>query len=341
MKQTLSLLTLLLFTLTTTAFAQRTLIADNSGNPPEGDHVFPSLQAAIDAAVAGDIIHVVATGLSHGEVTISGKTDLEIYGAGFNPSLSAGALGKRSYVDDMIIKVSTDIKISGIEVLDDFFIQVESGVLSEDIILEKIYIRDALNIDGGRNVLVKKSLFRRLFAEDGSISQYADIVFTNNIISGNSFDGFQAQNALFTNNLIHGNSWINYFNCVFINNIISGTFRGTPTGNSFNTNLMSIEFGIGDNGNIGSNNVVKAFTLSQLFIDINIGTGTWDRFWDPTPKSEDVIGKATDGGDLGPTGGSDPYQLTSFSLPAITEFLAPTSVKKGNTFEVTIKAKGN
>ena len=339
MKSAISFLALILFSVS--ALAQRTLIADNSGNPPEGEHVFSSLQAAIDAAVAGDIIHVVATGLSHGEVTISGKNDLEIYGAGFNPSFSSGALGKRSYVDNFTIQVSSDILISGMEVRDDFFIRIQSGVVSEDIILEKIHIYDDLEINGGRNIIVKKSLFRNLYAEGGTSEQYSDIVFVNNIISGSTQDGFRAENALFANNLIHGNSWRRFFNNTFTNNIISGVSRGDAVGNSFNTNLMTSDFGIGNDGNIGSNNNIKTFTLIQLFSDPNIGTGVWGRFWDPTPKSEDVLGQATDGGDLGPTGGSDPYQLTSFSLPAITEFLAPTSVKKGNTFEVTIKAKGN
>jgi hypothetical protein len=64
------------------AIAQTTFIVDHNFNAPDGTHVFSTIQAAVNAAVAGDIIQIQPSPTAYGSVTINKQ--LTIMGIGFN-----------------------------------------------------------------------------------------------------------------------------------------------------------------------------------------------------------------------------------------------------------------
>lgn len=61
--------------------AQTIRIADNNPNRPTGTNIYPTIQAAVDAAVANDIVYVQPSPTSYGPVTINKKITLR--GIGF------------------------------------------------------------------------------------------------------------------------------------------------------------------------------------------------------------------------------------------------------------------
>ena len=78
------LTTSILTTLSFFLFSQNILVADNNPGAPSGSHVYSTLQAAIDASTAGDIIHVIPSATSYGTVEVTTANDsISIYGVGF------------------------------------------------------------------------------------------------------------------------------------------------------------------------------------------------------------------------------------------------------------------
>lgn len=77
---------LLLLLIGFTATAQTIRIADNNPNRPTGANIFSTLQAAIDAAVPGDIVYVQPSDIKYNEtVTISKR--IKLRGGGFTTDL--------------------------------------------------------------------------------------------------------------------------------------------------------------------------------------------------------------------------------------------------------------
>jgi hypothetical protein len=71
-----------------TGTAQTIRIADNNANRPTGVNIYATVQAAVDAAVAGDIVYVQPSLTSYGDVTINKQITLR--GIGFNTGKDLG-----------------------------------------------------------------------------------------------------------------------------------------------------------------------------------------------------------------------------------------------------------
>ena len=76
------IITLLLVLASPVLLAQTTYIVDHNFNAPTGAHVFSTIQAAVNAAVGGDIIQIQPSPTAYGNVTIN--KPLTIMGIGFN-----------------------------------------------------------------------------------------------------------------------------------------------------------------------------------------------------------------------------------------------------------------
>ncbi len=74
-------LTLLFTLLVFAASAQTIRIADNNANAPTGPNIYSTIQAAVNAAVANDIVYVQPSPTNYGPVTIDKKIILR--GIGF------------------------------------------------------------------------------------------------------------------------------------------------------------------------------------------------------------------------------------------------------------------
>ncbi len=84
MKRTTLLLIVIVLGLTTSA--QTIRIADNNANRPTGANIFSTIQAAVNAAVPGDIVYVQPSSTKYNEtVTISKR--IKLMGAGFTSDL--------------------------------------------------------------------------------------------------------------------------------------------------------------------------------------------------------------------------------------------------------------
>jgi len=344
-----SLLFLSFLFLTATAFAQNTLIVDNTGSAPTGDHVYTNLQTAIDAAQEGDIIHVMPSPTSYGDITIEkDNSGISIFGNGY----LATNIINRSMIGSTTIK-GDNIRLSGIT----FFSSTNSLVISSDDPLDKAnnIIIDNTEVEGYRLKVEYASnvLFKGCFitaSGQGSSSTRSEItnnsegvVFSNSIVLS-TFDDLY--NTEFYYTIIQGglgflsagilseNAFTN--SIILLSSLTSN--EDNITNNDFENNYSSTSLQIGTNGNIGADNIINEGVIDVFESD---GTNWLNEFNPNLPEGSSLIGAASDGSDLGVFGGSSPYSQTGISLPYIQELIAPLTIKKGSDTEVTIKAKGN
>ncbi|MEP1306659.1 MAG: hypothetical protein ABJK11_11665 [Balneola sp.] len=333
-----SLLFLSFLFLTATAFAQNTLIVDNTGSAPTGDHVYTNLQTAIDAAQEGDIIHVMPSPISYGNIDIVDKNNLSMIGVGINPQLLGTVSVEMSFLGQITLNNTSKIKLAGLS----------AGILrmlgnpSTELIVHNTRIT-GFSIDALTNSVFQNSFINTSVNSVVGPSS-SGIQFVNCIITG-VFSSIH--NSNFTNNIIYHQNNVfsnNILNSVFRNNIIIGyeQFTTDPanSGNSvYEYNFSELSLPISGT-NAGNNNI--STLTGELFTDGNIEFGViWNRIWSPELGDNNLINAGNDGTNIGPTGGAVPYTLDATPLPYIQELIAPLTIKKGTNTEVTIKAKGN
>jgi len=331
-------------------FAQQPTIhvANNNTNAPIGDHIYKSLQEAVNAASAGDIIHVVPSVTDYGEVTIEKK--LAIYGIGFYPDKDIRLI---SLVRNLYIGPNASgTQISGLVIIDHIGLAPNSSSTYSlnDIVIAncevpRIY-RECCNANILSNILIKSCVIRDYIAlpNDATLS---NALITNNIIFGyiSAGNATLINHNIFISTLGSGNKAFDYLSyCVVTNNIFYGRSPqsiNVSEGNQFNNNLSS---GTNDLpppasgvGNIGSNNIFAdpqftkvTSTTSYIFTDDF-------RLKAMSPGK----GKGSDGTEIGVFGGTTPFKPNGTPLPLIQVLNTSGVINKNDSLKITVKALAN
>ncbi len=330
-----SLLFLSFLFLTATAFAQNTLIVDNTGSAPTGDHIYTDLQEAIDAAQEGDIIQVMPSPNSYGSIIFETDiTGITIFGSGYLPNnIGVSQLGT-------VIVKGDEIRISGFEIssLDidsESATDKASNIFIENSELNRLQVFNAASIVFN-SCFINPALTSAVYPDFHRSS--SGIVISNSVILArfDNFNNTEAINSIFASsngiaNDISGNT--------FKDNIILTSIQSSSD-NQFINNFSIVQLSIGIDGNTGSDNIIDENATVENVFETD-GTNWLNEFNPNLPEGSSLIGAASDGSDLGVFGGSSPYSQTGIPLPYIQELIAPLTIKKGSDTEVTIKAKGN
>lgn len=353
-----------LFAVSWSLLEASTLTVDNNSGSTAA---YQTLQSAFDAAANGDVIHLIPSTTSYGNLVYNGATNktVKIYGNGYflglNPSPQTQANILTSKVTD--ITVSSNMSgffISGVEII---------GKTTVNGVNNATFVRNKLSISSGTAVKFT-----------GVVS---NIIFSQNYVvygvGGNgatSFDFLTAtcQMILFTNNVILATSIGNpikvpsvgvtdftFSNNVFIsmscqfgganvqNNIFHTytTYGGTVMTVTGGTNIYN-NICIGTNFlNTTANNNILVTSGSSIFANWLITqtsatlTST-DNIWSIIDGSV-ADNSGTDGTDRGIFGGAMPYVLSG--IPAIPSFYSiglPSIIRNNqNTINVNVKIKSN
>ena len=106
-----------------------------------------------------------------------------------------------------------------------------------------------------------------------------------------------------------------------------------PSPGKFNGTLGS------GKGNTGSGNFQSV--LPQMTSLNSVGT-TWSFTFDISPQpTSPLLNAGTDGTNIGPTGGTTPWDNTGEVLPIIKTIIANDVVKQGDNLQVEVQAEGN
>ena len=342
------------------SLAQTIRVANNNPDATPGVNVYTgssALQNALGAAVSGDIIYVTPSPTSYGNITITDK-QLTIYGVGLNPDKDLGLL---SIVGTIAIMgdLSSGTRLSG---LDMGALQLVSANAVEDLTLTDVTVDNCRLTSvrgpefGNRleNLLIRNCIFDNGLA--GAINIFENvqnILITNNLIRGSccTISSITAHGTVIQHNLIHyrGDGWTagGIHHCSVQNNIYfgTGTYSGDlSTYSVYRNNLIweSAETTFAHDDEF-HNMAYDNINADPLFVNIPVGSSAlWSFEWDfhLLPGSP-AIGAATDGTDIGPTGGPFPFDYEGTFLPLIKEIIIPGVIQAGQDLQITIKAKGN
>ena len=355
------------------AYSQAILIADNRPSRPLGTHVYAGLQAAIDAAVGGDIIHVIPSAVGYGTVTIA--KSLTIYGIGFNPDKDGP---QKAWVGNINITMGGDnTRISGINVSGAITLGTDQNLVYSvaNIFIENGQIARILHNSGCcdvvtfSNVVVRNCVLGSGYSgnspiisinNQASYFSVSNVLITNNIITAQSNSNVYAalymNDGIVKNNLFLGNNTddvaISYTNAATVsNNIFYGmeAYDNFVTNTVFNNNLSDLAatdpsstFG-NDFVNGGGSGVTFSGNITAtdpVFTNVLYGND-WDFAYDPTTGAGAITGGGTDATDIGLFGSTIPFSMTGSPLPVIKRLLIPEIIKQGNNLNADIEAVGN
>lgn len=318
------------------------LTVDNS---PTGGAQFADLQAAIDAATAGDTLHVIGSGLSYGAVIL--RKQLFLFGTGYNPAFPltqktlianitinqispvfspAGSVISGFEISGIGVNASTDatgITISRCNIANLFL-----GNICPNWVIEHNIINN-MGLFNNANVVVRNNIIQnQITSSNQPTVLITNNIFTNTTASGNAFGSMNL--ATITNNIFYlGRSPQGATNCIFSNNI------------SFGTPDDALLYG----SNTGTNNQV---TVDPMFLSAATGGYTPEKDWRLAAASPG-INAGTDGTDIGlyggirpfPVGGAAPFYTSAPpAIPQIEQFtLFNPNVAQGDSLQVEIRAR--
>ncbi len=227
-----TLLSLLLIALSLSITAQTIRIADNNATRPTGANIYPTLQAAINAAAPNDLVYVQPSVTSYGNVTIDRPITLR--GIGFNTgkdialSSTVGDIGLTNTLNNSTNASGTTIE--GI-VGNRIFLGYQTGAFTYT--LQNVNVSNcALAVDGlyrssgympAKNItmvncftgvyfepagsvtslLVYQNFLYQIYLGGGSVTT---TIFSNNFIDKGNSNRFGAQNSQLTSGLVITNN---------------------------------------------------------------------------------------------------------------------------------------
>lgn len=357
-------LLLISFMSITLTHGQNLLVANNNPGAATGTNVFTGTNAIRDAftfATAGDIIYVVPSPTSYGNLNIT--KSITIFGVGIRPSKDLGA---KSLVGLINVDAS-DVRLSGlVSSNNEINLAWNVGTGNIDNIIIENCRTGRILMEGTPSGTVSDLLIRNnVITGNGSIATHillnttANAIITNNVmLAGGSVSQLmiKALNATFTYNLFSDNGNEGPFspviNCTFDHNIFYGVevdIGVLSTGNSWTYNLSfgnttdaDNVFDIINNGNTGTGNIESvAGSNDPLFVNFPLATAqTWNDSYDFSLQAGSPA-LNVNGEDIGPSGGATPFDFEGNLLPLIQSVTVPSVIPVGTDLPVTIKAKGN
>ncbi len=328
--------------------AQTVRLVDNTPSKPGGAHVYSNLQTAINASVAGDIIHVKPSSTSYGNITITAANDsITLYGIGLNPDKE---ILQQSMIGQVYLSGANNVKISGFYLTTSIYIGYPSAACA-NLSFENNQFEGGVYVSysyATSNVLFRNCIFNSTVTTSATNSN-------NTVINNCIFDGYNGNGQVSLHNgtlvshcLFFGNGSYYAFGTLQSSTISNSVFYGkgpgaTTTSNSTFNNCYAASNASNvfptANGN-SVNGTVTAIT-GTLFTDTDIVLGVfWNVDWDVTLGTTSLAG-GDDATPIGLTGGTIPYSTKAAPLPYIKSFVVPSVIKQGDNLNVKINALGN
>jgi len=353
------LLMLLLSCFSMTLSAQTVYVVDN--NQGAGAQ-FTTIDAAITAATAGDIIYVQPSPNSYGSITITKR--ITLYGIGYNPELNTG---QNATIGNIYFDGTTSgTKISGFYINNIYL--YGTGVHNNTIITNNRLsgrIEGKNNTSEANNVVIQGNFFY----ENGYYGAIDVVNSQNWVISNNtiqkqstnssyrSFSNFNSS-TVFNNNIIKttqngdGTGSITVFeNCAgatISNNIFLFTGTGVTNMNGGANSALNFQNNLTYSYNTtldvlsGTNNINNTDPLFVSFAQNNNLNNLTNDFHFQAGSS--AIAAGTDTFDLGVYNGGFPFNLRGYptALPYITSFtIYNTNISAGTSLNINVKANAN
>jgi len=320
------------------AQAKIVYLNNNLENPKISENLYTNWADAYAAASVGDTIYVVGSNFDYGRITIEKK--LTVIGPGYflEGNTQTQVDKKEAMFNQVTLKEGSDgTLIKGLSINGGYGLDISDQI--DDITIENNYCYDiTFNFrpqDIYNNISIKKCFIKsNLSMASGYDVVLSNLTLTNNFINGVSIEdgstGIVSRNLFLGNDLKMGtSSSFEITDNIFLNdNVNSFTIQNLPDASVHNNISLTGAFGDA-NGNMTA-------PQSTLFTtDENATTDGQYMLSESSPAK----GAGTNGTDIGPFGGPDPYRLSGLpDLPNIYE-LSTGGFVSGDEMPVQIKIK--
>lgn len=307
--------------------------------PNIGENLYVNWTDAYAAASNGDTIYVVGTRNSYGRVTIDKK--LAILGPGYylteNKETQVNKL-VAGFDEIRFVDGSQGSYLHGVTDVENFYklyiAQNIENITIENCFLYTVFL-DTRNTTNTSKIILKKNSIGKIDMENFYNGIATELIISNNIIRGSFYlnagsSGIIANNLLLNNTFkVGSSSSFEIANNIYINSNLND-FSIQPLPDASVHNNISLT------GAFGSDNDNMTVPQSTLFItDENASSDGQYMLSENSPAK----GAGTNGTDIGPFGGPDPYRLSGLpNLPNIYE-LSTVGLVSGDELPVTIKIK--
>jgi len=303
-------------------------------NTPGINADYTTLQAAVDAATAGDTIYMEGSTTEYAGATID--KELTIVGPGYflneNPKTQANMLDAQFNSN-----ITFDAGSEGSTLMGCNLIYYNLNINASDITVIRNYLEFVVCNATCDNILVAQNYVRST-VQAISGGALTNSVISNNIIGGQIWTQGTSGPLVVSNNIFTTASYafpMDCYNANIQNNIVTdvnATIR-LNTGNSISNNILAAD-GTDANGNQYN---VDMTTVFEDF-DGQLGMST-DGKW-ALKAGSPALGAGAGGVDCGVFGGAVPYILSGIpNLPHIYEASVQAASSSQAGLEVTIKVK--
>ena len=352
MKKSLSILTLLTF-LAFCSFAQTIRRVTKDINIT-GVNIYSTVQAAHDAAVAGDIIYLepISAGNYGG---LSCSKPLTFIGNGFaelnnNSSTTSNppADGRFSSIASFqMLDGSQNSKLIGIRVNES-----QSNIYVPNITIDRcnisgpfsyaIELRASSSTLMGSNLIITKSRINGFIVVSNPYlypNLGSGCVITNNIFNTGGASLSSLNNCVIKNNIF--NTGIVVAASAISDNIFFGSGVAVTDYNISNTNSISNNISVGASGLPNGNGNINGVVLSSIFTNPSPNGSTPDSGFQLNPSSP-AIGNGTGGSNMGVFAGTSPFVLSGLPPVPIITFFTISGVGNSSTpLQVSVNVRGN
>ncbi|MDZ7897233.1 MAG: hypothetical protein U5N85_04290 [Arcicella sp.] len=352
-KLALTIITLLFISLLADG---QTIRRVNNNAGVTGANIYATIQAAHDAATAGDIIYVEPSTESYGNLDC--RKRLTIIGNGYYLDQNANNSfdSRTSRVGSLIFNNgSANSVLTGINVLNLIKVNDINVTITRCIVTGGVSFGLSTNLVSGLNSRGNSGIITQCIIQSSiygtNSSQYGhNTLISNNIIQGGNL--YNLTNSVISNNIYYrggGSSFSALFGCSVTNNILDArgftTIQEFVNGNGTTSvgNTISNNICLGQAATPSGNGNVNFGDETITFLDANPWNtaSTRDAPFQLASGSP-AVGIGTGGGNAGAFGGVSPYVLSGMpAYPIITNYTTSGVGNSTTPLNVSVTVRGN
>lgn len=305
-----------------------------NNNGVTGTNIYATIQAAHDAATAGDIIQLEPSTVAYGDLTCTKQ--VSVVGPGYFLSLNQPPALQASVIAASVGNVffnagSSGSSLAGVTVNSSIYLSTSNISVLRDNIASYIYI--------GYYAAASNLLIRQNYVGNISYYSYVDsnVLITNNIINGTVSLNSGSITGEFSNNAVIYTFSSSYFdNFTVKNNYFSYNF--VPTANTTWRNNLLSQTTLPTLGS-QSNNTANV-PLATVFI-LGPGSTQFDAWYKLKTGTNPATGGGEGGVDVGAFGSATGYTYKLSGIPAIPAIYQLNQSVTGNTLNVNVSTRSN
>ncbi len=312
---------------------------NNLEEPDISQNLFTNWSDAYASTLSGDTIYVSGSAKNYGSITLTKQ--LTLIGPGYFLSQNSNTQVNKliaAFGDITFNGGSQGSKLKGI--CCSGYAGYDVIIPVSDIFISNCYIPNTIDIDRNddaniNNITIEKCYIGKVSYYAGYDGVFNNFTFANNIVKG-SFDVPNGSSGIISYNLFVNNIFRSQSNSSF--EIANNIYLNSNTSN-FNIQPLpdvAVHHNISLTGAFGNDNNNITVPQSTLFIS---DEGASDDGMYMLSENSPAKGAGSNGTDIGPFGGLDPYRLSGLpNLPNIYE-LSTGGLVSGDGLPVRIKIK--